>query len=78
MGHPVMLIKMGDFFTLSTLLSFKDPTTRREEKCGTISLNVLTQLEHGQHVRVEWKGENGAHLYSDFYEKYIFFTGQKL
>ena len=57
---------------------FKDPTTRREEKRGTISLNVITQLEHGQHVRVEWKGENGAHLHSDFFEKYIHFTGEKL
>ena len=73
-----MLIRIIDIYTSNILSSFKDPTTRREEKRGTISLNVITQLEHGQHVRVEWKGENGAHLHSDFFEKYIHFTGEKL
>ena len=73
-----MLIRIIDIYTSNILSYFKDPTTRREEKRGTISLNVITQLEHGQHVRVEWKGENGAHLHSDFFEKYIHFTGEKL
>ena len=73
-----MLIRIIKIYTSNILSSFKDPTTRREEKRGTISLNVITQLEHGQHVRVEWKGENGAHLHSDFFEKYIHFTGEKL
>ena len=73
-----MLIRIKKIYTSNILSSFKDPTTRREEKRGTISLNVITQLEHGQHVRVEWKGENGAHLHSDFFEKYIHFTGEKL
>ena len=73
-----MLILSCSGVKLTDCYCYKDPTTKKEEKKGTISLNVLVALNAGQRVWITWKGENSAYLYSEGDKKSIHFTGEKL